>query len=637
MSEANSHHTFFPRSETSSKIDEYSNSHIDLDSEFKLFWDINIGILSTVLGLMIPYSLSFFYDYNRNCWIMISVIFCLDIFLNFNTSYYFEGIHITKRKYIVLHYIKNYFFLDLLSSFPFEFFYWDMLDFHEESIRSFHNKKELIRFLLLLKLLKLYKIPEILYQIQTHFPYPSIYTIVNIFGYVLIAVLPAHWMCCIFNALYSYSVENDYAYANIIIEVNKDRYLKFFEKVIETMTSVGYGGLSSLTVNDKVFNIFIMCCTSGFLGIFVGAFILALDKSMENTIYFREVLQKFSIYNKNYNVPIQTKLKISYYIRNLKESYNNNLLKEEDIIKMLSIPLRDQIFLITRGYLLIRIPQLKDLSIGFLKSIGYKMTLNFYAPEDIIITEGELTSEIYFIFSGTVNIHHDKTDTMFMKLTKQMHFGEIAFFQQTERTASAMSKNFSEIFSLNRSAFDEILKSMPIDYEKIQILQRNLSSYGLMALGTKCYLCKNAGHVAKNCVSSTFVLDMNKIMQKAQQNRENDALNNSFIRPEIRENILKHYNKNNTFGRVFNAKDSYKERNYLSKKATQYSNSVYAVNRENNKFFTLINEFSNKNSIGDLSNDSSESEKNFIDFSIALLDKSKSVENFENLPFLFCA
>ena len=336
-------------------------------------------------------------------------------------------------------------------------------------------------------------------------------------------------MCCIFNALYSYSVENDYAYANIIIEVNKDRYLKFFEKVIETMTSVGYGGLSSLTVNDKVFNIFIMCCTSGFLGIFVGAFILALDKSMENTIYFREVLQKFSIYNKNYNVPIQTKLKISYYIRNLKESYNNNLLKEEDIIKMLSIPLRDQIFLITRGYLLIRIPQLKDLSIGFLKSIGYKMTLNFYAPEDIIITEGELTSEIYFIFSGTVNIHHDKTDTMFMKLTKQMHFGEIAFFQQTERTASAMSKNFSEIFSLNRSAFDEILKSMPIDYEKIQILQRNLSSYGLMALGTKCYLCKNAGHVAKNCVSSTFVLDMNKIMQKAQQNRENDALNNSFI------------------------------------------------------------------------------------------------------------
>ena len=67
-----------------------------------------------------------------------------------------------------------------------------MLDFHEESIRSFHNKKELIRFLLLLKLLKLYKIPEILYQIQTHFPYPSIYTIVNIFGYVLIAVLPAH-------------------------------------------------------------------------------------------------------------------------------------------------------------------------------------------------------------------------------------------------------------------------------------------------------------------------------------------------------------------------------------------------------------------------------------------------------------
>ena len=37
MSEANSHHTFFPRSETSSKIDEYSNSHIDLDSEFKLF------------------------------------------------------------------------------------------------------------------------------------------------------------------------------------------------------------------------------------------------------------------------------------------------------------------------------------------------------------------------------------------------------------------------------------------------------------------------------------------------------------------------------------------------------------------------------------------------------------------------
>lgn len=46
--------------------------------------------------------------------------FIADIFINFNTGVYNEGVKVMKRRETILIYLKSWFFLDLIASFPYD-------------------------------------------------------------------------------------------------------------------------------------------------------------------------------------------------------------------------------------------------------------------------------------------------------------------------------------------------------------------------------------------------------------------------------------------------------------------------------------------------------------------------------------
>lgn len=620
-------HTFFPGAEANrNRLQVLSKNLLNTDSKLKLFWDILIVFNTVVLAFLIPYQLSFLSDISFFWWYYFSIVFCMDIILNFNITHYTEGILINRRKEIALNYLKNHFFADLLSGFPFELFFIDQMNRHADSIQAYTDNSELIRLLLLLKLVKLYKIPRVTYQIQLHYSGPIVNTLLKIFNYLLTAILSAHWMCCTFNMLYAYEFQNSNDYAGIVITDNYTRYLRLFEKVIQTMTSVGYGDRVSLSPIERIVNIGFMCFTSGFLGVFVGAIKLAIEKSTENTIFFRKIIRNFTIFHNNHKFPRFLRSRILYYIRHLKYSYNENLLKEEDIIKLLSIPLREQIFLFTRGHLLIKLPQFQDLSQACLKALGYKMNLNFYAPNDRIIRQGELTSDVYFVFSGQISIVHEETETNFVNLSKNAHFGEIGFFRKTQRTASAISRSFSEVFALSRFNFDKSLESMPKDNEKLLILLRNLNNYGLYYLGIKCYLCSNIGHVARDCSDCIIKPNIEEIVSVVQKKRNASKIA-GFKRKNPECDYLKGYSAHNAIGNSEVWNENIEDRVYLKKKMIQYNHSVRSINRENSRLFTLINDISQKDLDKEMSEESDESEKNFLDFSMFKIEKRDSMNN----------
>ena len=74
---------------------------------------------------------------------------------------------------------------------------------------------------------------------------------------------------------------------------------------------------------------------------------------------------------------------------------------------------------------------------NFINQLAKTFDHETYAPGDIVIEEGELTSNMYFITSGKVNIMHVESNTAFRMLRTGNYFGEIAFFTGKPRTASA--------------------------------------------------------------------------------------------------------------------------------------------------------------------------------------------------------
>jgi hypothetical protein len=81
---------------------------------------------------MIPYNLCFsvhpeggkvVFDTLIDCFFMLDIckLFFYHIFvvINFNTGFYRKGVVVMKRRDIIFNYLKTWFWIDLLSSFPY--------------------------------------------------------------------------------------------------------------------------------------------------------------------------------------------------------------------------------------------------------------------------------------------------------------------------------------------------------------------------------------------------------------------------------------------------------------------------------------------------------------------------------------
>ncbi|OMJ73261.1 hypothetical protein SteCoe_28103 [Stentor coeruleus] len=325
--------SFFPGNELIiSKDESKSKLIIDGDSYIKVLWDIIVITLAVVLTYLIPYCISFNADYSKEFWRVVSSIFILDMILSFNTSYfshgnritnrslnnfqiisrfifildmilsfntsYFShGNRITNRSLIAEKYLKGWFFIDFISSLPLENFCYDQLDNFSNTPEalSISNKKAL-RLLLLFKLLRIFKCKIFIFNVKDIFSLPLLHKLIGILTYFLAASLPLHIMTCLFNILYCNSLFETYENYDKLYIDNWTRYIRFFLRSIETMTSVGYGEFTVKTINEKILIMVLMALTSGMLGYFVGGFQSEIEKSNQIYYYFRDINNNLSIY-----------------------------------------------------------------------------------------------------------------------------------------------------------------------------------------------------------------------------------------------------------------------------------------------------------------------------------------------------
>lgn len=98
---------------------------LDPQAKFMIVWSL-LGVVFMVYVItLMPYIMVFVEDGTFDAFEnIVRIYFILDIFINFFTAYYdSEGILITSCKKIILHYLKGWFFIDFISSFPGNFFF----------------------------------------------------------------------------------------------------------------------------------------------------------------------------------------------------------------------------------------------------------------------------------------------------------------------------------------------------------------------------------------------------------------------------------------------------------------------------------------------------------------------------------
>ncbi|OMJ73688.1 hypothetical protein SteCoe_27563 [Stentor coeruleus] len=624
--------SFFPGNELIINKDEIeSKLIIDGDSYIKVLFDIIIMILVIILTYLIPYCISFNAEYSKEFWRVVSAIFALDMFLTFNTSYFSHGNRITNRNLIAVKYLKGWFFIDLISSLPLENLNYDQLDnFSNIPERLTLSNKKGLRLLLLFKILRIFKYKIFIFNVKDLFSLPWLHKLISILTYFFAASIPLHVMTCLFNILYCNSLFETYENYDKLYIDNWTRYIRFFLRSIETMTSVGYGEFTVKTTNEKILIMVLMSLTSGMLGYFVGGFQSEIEKSNQIYYYFRDINKKVHMYCSKNKIPSRLKDKIKNYLRNLREMYTNDLIKEQDILNLLSSPMREEVFVYIRGHFLIKVEELNSLSGNCLRAIGFHLKLQMFGPGDLIIKQDEMTADMYFIIGGTVEVFHQISFTTFKHLSKPSFFGELSFFTSEPRTASIKSYDYSEVLILRQLEFSQILKSLPKDKEKIRILKRNLSIYGVKVMKVRCYLCLEVGHVAKNCSKYQIQKSMTRIFALANSCKKSCA---NFNRQNTFSNPIKYYTIQSVNGCEKSPKDIFKENNYLTKRAENYNNWIQGIDNRSSRMLSLIINDENDANEQDDENSSNSSRDDFINFELRKTERFNTLFSPDNLGF----
>jgi hypothetical protein len=194
--------------------------------------------------------------------LFVSGLFFIDIVLSFRTAYESGGeeAYVIVPTNIVLQYLKSWFIIDIASTIPFDVV---LQSFFQGSGGSETLKStRLLKTLRLIRLLKLFRILKLSKYVQEFEDVSGISPVVFDFFKLLIEVLfIGHFVACIW--WYTTHLASQITWANSVYGGIQnlhafDQYLASLYWTFATMTTVGFGDITSVNMSEQLINIFLI-------------------------------------------------------------------------------------------------------------------------------------------------------------------------------------------------------------------------------------------------------------------------------------------------------------------------------------------------------------------------------------------
>lgn len=285
------------------------------------------------------------------------------------------------------------------------------------------------------------------------------------------------------------------------------QYITALYWAFTTMTTVGYGDITPYTINEKVFAMITMLLACGIFAYTVGSIGSLVSKQNSGENAYREQVVAVNRYMRKKNLPYDLQFRVRKYLEYVWENKKKNNMDEKQILNLLSEPLKDEIYAFIHG-VVIKICMIFTIyEEHFISQLTKTLETETFAPGDIVIEEGEMSSKMYFIQNGKIDIYHHATKSSIAELGSKKYFGEISFFLETARCASAKCLNFVELLSLSRTNLNVLLERFPEAKMATDSLIESCLNEDYSPLLVSCYVCQTIGHVAIKCKKILLNLD----------------------------------------------------------------------------------------------------------------------------------
>lgn len=436
-------------------------------SAFRLYWDLIILSLLIVNMFVLPVAIAFFTDDMSPSWIAFNGIsdgvFMLDIVLNFKTGVLVHGNpnkFILDPKKIAIRYLRTWFLIDLVSSFPFDYVVSAATSSESGRLLGASRALRILRMAKLLSLLRLLRISRLVRYVHQYEEILNVTrSVIRFINLISLMMLVAHWNGCM---QYLVPVLDDFPDDSwVMIHGLRDKawteqYLWALFKALSHMLCIGYGRHPPQNIPETCVTISSMMTGATFYALFIAYSINVIQTMDSPARSYREKIQQIEEYMSHRKLPVNLRDKITKYYEH---RFQGKMFDEEKILSEVSRPLRKAIVNYNCRELVRAVPFFYDAEPDFVSAIITKLDFEVYLEGDVIIREGEPGTEMYFLKSGTVSVNCDGVTSD--DLTDGAYFGEICLLTNARRTASITAKTLCDIFILHAEDFREVVDEYP--------------------------------------------------------------------------------------------------------------------------------------------------------------------------------
>ncbi|GMH39840.1 LOW QUALITY PROTEIN: hypothetical protein BSKO_07744 [Bryopsis sp. KO-2023] len=386
-------------------------------SPLRTRWDFYILLLVLYTCIAQPYIICFGIDTTLvehpaigTLELVVDCSFVLDIYLNIRTGYVNEqGKIVMGRSSLMRNYCKTWFGIDVVSVMP-----WDLVLSSKKL--GFLQLVKAARIIKLMKIVKLLKMVKLLRVIKVPTAFESIEVkfgraFVRMVSFFLAAIMTLHFTGCVFHYVaYLHDFKDTWVtLANLEESSNFERYVTALYWSMSTMTTVGYGDVIPGNVREKLASMIGMMVGITAFGYFMGsmsAMLAAWSTSSSRMTAKRQIVDDFLRHRK---IPrdLSTRVRNFYSYVTEREVQKD----ESDIIRGLSSQLQQEVLLYLYRETLEKVPFFRGKHPQFITMLVQHLKLEFCAPGEYVVREGDIGSEMYFVAEGILEVRTYKQMT----------------------------------------------------------------------------------------------------------------------------------------------------------------------------------------------------------------------------------